>query len=125
MTYLQRIAGTGIIQSDLIPDVIREYETLQKNVQSSDIYKVVKPLAETLPKEKWKDMGVLPFEDGMLLSIAIPIAQMKQMTKAAEKLEQPSGVFFPLLQFGFKECPTCKAQNLISSQYCNKCGHKL
>ena len=125
VAYLQKMAEIGMIPSDLIPEILRGYEEMRKNMQSNDFLKLVQPSAAQIPQEAWKKMGFLPFEDVILLSIAIPIAQMKRMNEAKEKQQQPSGVFFPMPQFGLKECKSCKAQNLLSAQRCMKCGNKL
>lgn len=125
VAYLQKMAEIGMIPSDLIPEILRGYEEMRKNMQSNDFLKLVQPSAAQIPQEAWKKMGFLPFEDVILLSIAIPIAQMKRMNEAKEKQQQPSGVFFPMPQFGLKECKSCKAQNLLTAQHCMKCGNKL
>jgi len=125
VAYLQKMAEIGMIPSDLIPDILRGYEEMRKNMQSTDFFKLVQPSAAHIPQDAWKKMGFLPFEDVVLLSVAIPIAQMKRMNEAKEKQQHPSGVFFPMPQFGLKECKICKAQNLVTAQHCMKCGNKL
>lgn len=125
VAYLQKMAEIGMIPSDLIPDIIRGYEEMRKNMQSTDFFKLVQSSASHIPQDAWKKMGFLPFEDGVLLSIAISTAQMKRMTEAKEKQQQPSGAFFPMPPFGLKECKSCNAQNLLTAQHCMKCGNKL
>lgn len=125
VAYLLKMAEIGMIPSDLIPDILRGYEEMRKNMQSNDFFKFVQPSASHIPQDAWKKMGFLPFEDGILLCIAISIAQMKRMTEAKEKQQQPSGIFFPMPQFGLKECKSCKAQNLLTAQHCMKCGNML